>query len=173
MVDLAESRKERNAVKSRDVSTGQQPRGPNGPERSGGPLGPKTLLTASDPEVSAKAVRRRFSAKYKLEILQKTDELKDSGQIGRLLRQEGLYSSHLAKWRMQREQNLLEGLKPKKRGRKAMENNPAEQELRKVKRENERLRRKLEQAETIIDIQKKVSTLLGIPLEVPESDEND
>ena len=128
---------------------------------------------APDPEVPEKAERRRFSAKYKLRILRQVDACTSPGGVGKILRREGLYSSNLKTWRRQREEGILEGLKPKKRGRKARRKSPLEDELKKVKRENERLQRKLEQAEMIIDIQKKVSALLGIPLETPESEESD
>ena len=120
---------------------------------------------APDPEVSAKAKRRRFSAAYKLEVLEKADKCIDEGQIGKLLRKEGLYSSHLSNWRRQRRTGALKAL-AKKRGRKAK---PVDEEKLRLERENERLRRKLAQAEQIIEIQKKVASLLGIPLETDGS----
>jgi len=128
---------------------------------------------APDPEVPEKAVRRRFSAKYKLSILRQVDACTSFGGVGKILRREGLYSSNLKTWRRQLEEGILEGLKPKKRGRKGRQKSPLEDELKKVKRENEQLKRKLEQAEMIIDIQKKVSALLGIPLETAGNEEND
>ena len=109
-----------------------------------------------------KARRRRFSATYKLEILQEADACSEPGEIGALLRREGLYSSHLSKWRQQREEGALEGLKPKKRGRKARPRNPLTRRVAELERDNERLRRKLEQAETIIEVQKKLSRILGM-----------
>ena len=115
-----------------------------------------------DPEVLEKARRRRFSATYKLEILQEADACSEPGEIGALLRREGLYSSHLSKWRQQREEGALEGLKPKKRGRKARPRNPLTRRVAELERDNERLRRKLEQAETIIEVQKKLSRILGM-----------
>lgn len=130
-------------------------------------------VVGPDPEVGEKVVRRRFSAKYKREILRKVDACTTPGEVGKILRREGLYSSNLSTWRKQQEQGILEGLKPKKRGRKATPKNPLEDELKMARRDVMRLQRKLEQAETIIDIQKKVSTLLGIPLETPESEESD
>ena len=130
-------------------------------------------VVGPDPEVRDKAVRRRFSAKYKLTILRKVDACTTPGEVGKILRREGLYSSNLNTWRKQQEQGILEGLKPKKRGRKATPKNPLEDELKTARRDVVRLQRKLEQAETIIDIQKKVSALLGIPLESPESEESD
>jgi transposase-like protein len=108
-----------------------------------------------------KARRRRFSAAYKLEVLQEADACSEPGEIGALLRREGLYSSLLSKWRQQREEGTLEGLRPKKRGRKARPRNPLARRVAELERDNERLRKKLEQAETIIDVQKKLSRILG------------
>lgn len=125
-----------------------------------------------DPEVSSKAKRRHFTAKYKLRILQEADACeRGSGELGALLRREGLYSSHLSNWRRQRELGELEGLTPKKRGRKAKPQDPMAARVRELKRENERLQKRLSQAETIIDVQKKVSRLLGIEPDTTESDE--
>jgi transposase len=155
----------------------EEKRGKNGRLKMGGSPDPSksgpVAAGAPDPEVQGKAVRRQHSAKYKLRILDKVDGCKEPGEIGKILRREGLYSSYLTTWRRQRDEGTLKGLKPKKRGRKTREKNPLEAELKKVRRENVRLQRKLEQAETIIDIQKKVSTLLGIPLETPKNEEND
>ena len=118
---------------------------------------------APDPEVVEKATRRRFTAKYKLEILERADQCKP-GEIGALLRREGLYSSHLSIWRRQREAGTLEALAPRKRGRKAKGETAEGRRVATLERENERLRERLAQAETIIEVQKKVSTLLGITL---------
>jgi len=114
-----------------------------------------------DPEVPEKARRRRFKAVYKLEVLRAADACSEPGEIGALLRREGLYSSLLSKWRQQREEGALEGLQPKKRGRKARPRNPLAGRVAELERDNERLRKKLEQAETIIDVQKKLSGILG------------
>ena len=114
-----------------------------------------------NPEVPEKPVRRRFPAPYKLAVLREADACTQYGQIGELLRREGLYSSHLTTWRQQREQGSLEALTPKKRGRKNTRPNPLIQRL---QRENARLAARLRQAETILDIQKKASEILGIPL---------
>ena len=124
-----------------------------------------------DPEVVPKAKRRQFTAKYKLRILEEADHCTERGQIGELLRREGLYSSHLSKWRQQRARGQLQGLSPKKRGRKS--ENPSATELAQLRRENERLRAQLEQAEIIIDVQKKLAQLLGLPTDETESDENE
>ena len=125
-----------------------------------------------DPEVPEQAKRRRFSAKYKLRILREADACEATGQIGALLRREGLYSSHLTNWRRQRDEGSLKGLTPKRRGRKAKKS-PQSKRVAQLEGEVLRLQRKLEQAEAIIDIQKKVGALLGIPMKGPESGEND
>jgi transposase len=114
-----------------------------------------------DLEVVPKAKRRKFSAEYKLRVLDESDNCTEPGQIGALLRREGLYSSHLSTWRRQREQGLLEALSSKKRGRK----DELERELTRLRRENERLQARLEQAETIIEVQKELSRLLGLATE--------
>jgi len=126
-----------------------------------------------DPEVSEKPTRRRFTAEYKLRILRLADACTEPGSIGALLRREGLYSSHLTTWRRQREEGALDGLKPKKRGRKVTERNPLLPELERLRRENEQLAQRLKQAELIIEVQKKVSQMLEIPLGTPKSDEDD
>lgn len=124
-----------------------------------------------DPEVPAQAVRRRFTAQYKLKILAELDQCKNSGDVGALLRREGLYSSHLTKWRRQRDAGQLAALAPQKRGRKNSPLNPLAAEVVRLQRENERLTKKLHQAETIIEVQKKISQILGIaqPEFEPES----
>jgi len=115
-----------------------------------------------DPEVLAKAQRRQYSAEYKRRILQEYEACTGLGEKGALLRREGLYSSHLTTWRRQRERGELEGLAPQKRGPKA---DPQAAELARLQRENERLHKRLEQAELIIEVQKKVSQILGISSE--------
>lgn len=117
-----------------------------------------------DPEVPARARRRQFTAAYKLRILQEADHCAD-GQLGALLRREGLYSSHLGKWRRQRAQGALAALTPQQRGRRAA--SPAETELAQLRQENEWLTRQLAAAETVIEIQKNVSTLLALTLPAP------
>jgi transposase len=124
-----------------------------------------------EPEVLPRAKRRRFSAEYKLRILEEVDGCTQRGQIGALLRREGLYSSHLSTWRQQRLLGQLEGLSPKKRGRKPQD--PAVGEAARLRRENERLRARLEQAEMIIDVQKKLSQLLGLTPDETEMDESE
>jgi len=124
-----------------------------------------------EPEVLPRAKRRRYPAEYKLRILKEADGCTQRGQIGALLRREGLYSSHLSTWRQQRILGQLEGLSPKKRGRKPQD--PAVEEAARLRRENERLRARLEQAEMIIDVQKKLSQLLGLTPDETEMDESE
>ena len=136
--------------------------------RSGGssPIEHVGAPVAPDPEVSARPVRRRFTTAYKVEILRKADACTRHGELGALLRKEGLYSSHLITWRQQREA----GLTPKKRGRKAVPVDPA---MKKLEQENRRLTTRLKKAEALLDFQKKLSSLLQIPLIPFESDEVD
>ena len=128
------------------------------------PEGAGRALKAVDSEVLERPGRRRFTAGYKLRILQEADQSTEFGQIGRLLRREGLYSSNLRTWRRQRERGVLEGLTPKKRGRRAKAVDPRDGRICELERENERLRRRLEKAGMIIEFQKKISEILGIPL---------
>jgi transposase len=144
-----------------------------GDERSEGPRSAGSSLIervgtpgAPDPEVSARHVRRRFTTAYKLAILRKADACSRHGELGALLRKEGLYSSHLVTWRQQR----TAGLTPKKRGRKAVAVDP---EMKRLEQENRRLTTRLKKAEALLDFQKKLSSLLQIPLIPFESDEAD
>lgn len=123
-------------------------------------------------EVAAKATRRRFTAQYKLDLLREIDEA-GPGHCGAILRREGLYGSHLVEWRRARDNGALAAL-AQKRGRKAtVRRDPVALENERLRRENARLQGQLKQAELIIDIQKKVSEILGIPLKTPESGEGD
>jgi transposase-like protein len=124
---------------------------------------------AADPEVAAKAKRRQFSAEYKLRIVREAAAAKSPGEIGALLRREGLYSSHLVAWRRQRERGELAGLSAK-RGRKPEPVNPLAKRVAELEREKRRLERRLEQAELLLDIQKKASRLLEIPLRSQDDD---
>lgn len=119
-------------------------------------------IMVPDPEVPEKKPRRKFTARYKLTILDKADKCTKPGQLGELLRKEGLYSSNLITWRQQKNDGLLTALAPKKRGRKKVEKNPLSREVAKLQKENKRLRKKLKKAETIIEVQKKISDILGI-----------
>ena len=107
-----------------------------------------------DPEVPETPTRRRFDAPYKLRILVEADRCTQPWQLGALLRREGLYSSLLATWRSQRDQGTMRGLTPKKRGRKAKSLDPLLEQNRKLQRDNDRLRARLETAHTIIEFQK-------------------
>jgi transposase len=124
----------------------------------------KASPTKVDPEVNAKPERRQFSAEYKRRILEEADACTEPGQIGALLRREGLYSSNLINWRKQRAEGSLKGLSPKKRGPKP---DPVANENAALRRRIERLEAELKRAETIIEVQKKLSDLLGL------SDSND
>jgi transposase len=136
--------------------------------------GAGTALTAPavpSPELSARPRRRTFTAQNKLRILAEIDGAADTGGIGAILRREGLYSSALSEWRRQRDTGALGGLTPAKRGPKTAVPNPLTAELAEARREIARLGRRLEHAEAIIGIQKKVAALLGIPLATPENDD--
>jgi transposase-like protein len=124
-----------------------------------------------DPEVPEKRPRRKFTARYKLEVLKKADACTQPGELGALLRKEGLYSSNLTTWKRQRDQGVLDAMSPKKRGRKKIEKNPLAQEVATLQKENERLRRKLKKAEIIIEFQKKISEMLGISQD-PDEESN-
>ncbi len=126
-----------------------------------------------DTEVAEKPRRRRFTAEYKIRILKLADTCMETGDIGVLLRREGLYSSTLSYWRRQRDKGTLSALNPKKRGRKASEHTPHIREAEKLRKENERLKERLRKAELIIDVQKKVALMLGDPLEPIKEGEND
>jgi transposase-like protein len=121
-------------------------------------------------EVSAKAERRRFTAEYKRKILKEADACSRPGELGALLRREGLYSSHLAAWRRVREQGGLAGLSPKKRGPRAKVADPRDKRIVELERDNRRLKARLERAEALIEVQKKVAALLGRDLP-PNSEE--
>ena len=126
----------------------------------------------ANPEVNEKPVRRRFDAAYKLRILEEADRCSEVGQVGELLRREGLYSSHLTNWRHLRDEGTLQSLGPKRRGRKAKCNDATTQELDRLRRDNQGLAERLMQDETIIEVQKKVSEILGLtPTNQSESNE--
>ena len=136
---------------------------------SSAPEGPATTASAArvvaatkvaSAEFTAVPKRRNFSAKYKLQILAETDRAVETGGVSAILRREGLYSSALSDWRGQREAGTLGALQPRARGPEKTEVNPLQAELAKANRENAALRRRLDQAEAIIAIQKKVAALL-------------
>jgi len=129
-----------------------------------------TAASRPDPEVDARPKRRRFTAAYKARIVREAEACTEPGEIGALLRREGLYSSLLSRWRRAMREGALDGL-GKKRGRKKDPDTELRQKLRELERENAKLKRQLEQAETVIEVQKKLSDMLGIPLE-SEDDES-
>jgi transposase-like protein len=129
---------------------------------------PRPAVIPPDPEVVATPTRRRFTAEDKLRILKLADACTAVGSLGALLRSEGLYASNLTAWRRQRTEGVLSALTPEKRGRKAAARHPLRAENETLRKENARLSTRLKQAELIIDVQKKVSQILGIPLETPE-----
>ncbi len=144
--------------------------GSEGARRATGDSGARAAEVALDPEVTERAKRRRFTAEYKLRILRKADACKGDGDVGALLRREGLYSSQLAAWRRQRDEIAKAGLKARKRGPKGKIVDP---QVKQLKRENARLKRRLERVELMLTIQKKASEMLGFPLNQPDKDEND
>ncbi len=133
-------------------------------QRNPKPRTPNGVSNQQQPpnEVTPKAKRRRFSASYKLRILEESDRCTKPGQIGALLRREGLYSSNLTSWRRQRDQGQIGALSPKKRGPKPVPDATMVRELTKLREQNQRLEQKLKKAELIIEVQKKVSALLGL-----------
>jgi transposase len=124
---------------------------------------PERAASAS-PELSDRPRRRTFTAQDKLRILADTDRAAKTGGVGAILRREGLYSSALTEWRKQRDAGALGALGPGKRGPKTGDANPLSDEVASLQRDNARLTLRLTRAEAIIEIQKKVAALLGIPL---------
>ncbi len=118
-----------------------------------------------EPEVAAKPKRRQFTAEYRLRILEEADRCTKPGEVGQLLRREGLYSSHLTAWRKARRSGALRGLASKKRGAKPKARNPLEPKVRQLEAEVARLEGELHKAHTILDVQEKVAGLLGFSLE--------
>ena len=123
---------------------------------------------AVETEVVAKARRRRFTAAEKLRVLKEADRCTKSGEVSGLLRREGLYSSHLSAWREARKRGELAGLTPRARGPKAKPVDARDRKLAELERENRRLSARLERAEGLIAVQKKVAQILGVPLESDE-----
>ena len=120
--------------------------------------------TEREVEVSAKAGRRRFTAEYKRRILQEADVCSKSGEVGALLRREGLYTSHLAAWRAARSRGELAGLAPRKRGPQAKPTDARDKRIAELERELKRYQARAERAEALVEVQKKLSLLLGIDL---------
>ena len=124
--------------------------------------GDNGALTSSEVEVMAKPVRRRFTAEYKLGVLRQADACRGRGELGMLLRREGLYSSHLTQWRKQRERGERQGLS-RKRG-PSPQRHPLTDKVKVLERDNARLKLRAERAEGLVELQKKVSEILGIEL---------
>lgn len=130
---------------------------------------------AADPEAGTPPRRRTFSAKEKLRILTAADEAAASGEpgaIGAILRREGIYSSMLGEWRRQRDDGAIKGLTPSRRGPQPEPVNPLDGELARLRRENATLKGRLARAEQIMDVQKKLSEMLAIPLKTAIDDES-
>jgi len=127
--------------------------------------GSNGVKSLTEVEVVAKAERRRFTGEYKAKVLREADSCKQPGEIGALLRREGLYWSNLTTWRKQRENGELAGRKGKQRGPQRREKNPLAERVRELERDNARLKRRAERAEGIVELQKKVSEILGIELQ--------
>jgi len=148
------------------------------PERNGGT--PNNAAAANtrgepgipDPEVLERPRRRRFSEEYKARIIREAESCTEWGQIGALLRREGLYWSQFARWRKHSRLGAQDALKDNKRGRKRT-HQPLKAENERLRKQIDRLEHRLKQAETIIDIQKKASQMLGIPLNQNENEEQD
>lgn len=130
-----------------------------------------TVDHVPDPEVLEKPGRRRFTAEYKSRIVQEADTCTEMGQVGALLRREGLYSSQLSEWRKQYRAGGYAALVDSKRGRKRKKS-AMELENERLRKQVSHLERRLQQAEAVIDIQKKASEMLGIALRAPERDES-
>jgi transposase len=143
-----------------------------GGSRDASPLSASSRAARTSSEVTAKATRRRFSAAYKLRVIRLADECKAPGELGSLLRREGLYSSLLSAWRKQRDEGTLQGLEPKRRGPVPQPDTRLTKENDRLRKQVERLERKLDQAETIIEFQKKLSKLLGLSEEADAISEN-
>ena len=132
---------------------------------------PQGATAIPNPEVLDKPERRRFTKAYKLDLLSQVDACSGVGQIGALLRREGLYSSYLGNWRVQRSQGLLDNSASKKRSGKSTNHQTAR--VSQLERENARLKARLRQTELILDIQKKASEILGIPLKALDNEGSD
>jgi transposase-like protein len=127
-------------------------------------------LGGQETEVTAKARRRQFTAEFKRKVLAEADACAKPGEIGALLRREGLYSSHLVEWRRARDSGALAGLAPRKRGPAAKIPHPLERKVVELERSLARAERRAERAEGLVELQKRVSLLLGIQLPKPDEE---
>ena len=146
------------------------PPSPEGERSEPGGDGGSIAIRRPDPEVSIRAKRRQFTAQYKAQIVREAEACTEFGQISAMLRREGLYSSTLSKWRQSMRYGAIAGL-DKKRGRNKDPDTQLRQQVRRLERENARLKNRLQQAETVIEVQKKVSEILSIPLETESEDD--
>ena len=140
-----------------------------GSERSGEPF--PDSARSHTPEVPERAKRRMFTAEYKVRIVEEAEACAEPGEIGALLRREGLWSSNLSRWRRQYRAGALKSMRMRKRGPHAPAGAPLARENEKLRRQVARLERRLSRAEKLLEIQKKVSEILGLPLEEPEKGE--
>ena len=154
--------KERDSMRFNEVSGLALEAEERSDEASSAPA--QTVRPAPDPEVVAKPARRQFSAEYRLRVVEEADGCTEPGELGRLLRREGLYSSHLSTWRKARREGSLRGLTAKKRGAKPKARNPLEGQVRELAAKVARLEGELDKAHTILDVQGKVAGLLGFSL---------
>jgi transposase len=138
-----------------------------GPERSEGAA---TNDAPRSSEVSAKRRRRRYSAEDKRRVLREADACNKPGELGALIRREGIYSSTLSQWRAARQRGEIAGLTAKKRGPKAHAVDARDREIWQLQKENQKLKKRAERAEALVEIQKKVSQLLGIQLQSSDED---
>jgi transposase len=152
------------------VGDGENQVGGNGHGGRRSPVDSRALIP--DPEVDAHPRRRRFTAAYKARVVEQAEGCTEPGAVGALLRREGLYSSHLSKWREQYRSGGLAALRDDKRGRKVAKH-PLEDEVARLRKENARLSCRLEHAEAIIDIQKKVAAMLDNPRTSVKADAGD
>jgi transposase-like protein len=129
-----------------------------------------TLSNGVEVEVLEKPQRRRFTLEYKRRIVREADRCRKPGEVGALLRREGLYSSHLSSWRAARDRGELGGSGSRKRGPEPKAPDPSAKRIAKLERENRQLRKRAERAEGLVEVQKKLSELLGI--ELPPNDDD-
>jgi transposase len=177
MITLADPRKPKKAeagVPKRSSGELSEPERSEGtPRESTDQPTRQVFPPAPDPEVPEKPRRRHYAAEYKLQILKEADACRAPGELGALLRREGLYFSHIKTWRRQRDEGALSGLAPKKRGPKPRETNPLARRVAELERDKRKLEKRLEEARIIIEFQKKIAEVLGIPLKKPDSDEEE
>ena len=165
---MSQGEKSRRRPQVQAVKVAEEPQaGPTDPPLAVGPAPRRE--PAADPEVAERAVRRSFTAEFKRQVLADADACTEAGALGALLRRHGLYSSHLGKWRQQRDAGELAGLAPRQRGRQPRPTNPLAEQVARLEREVKRLTARAERAEGLVAVQKKMAELLGE--EIPPADE--